>query len=668
MSAQQQALLPFACAGTLMRLPVHHEQNLDLDITPYFCFADGKPALHEIDSTGKEWSHDDLRQADAAAFRDRYHRLGPDLRARIARDGESVPQVAEVWLATPLDADQKLPPKPQFLALGKAEQKSIIEAHNAAIAARGRKVAATIQSVAPGSTVDPESFAFHGEGPLLRVEAVPADLRAIGDQDGILDVGLSLRADEDQPASSRWFHQGQFDVLQYLGVDGDNLEVADVLGSDGPYDTRHLGAASGTCQPPFGPDYDCKCAAASPHSPKAGHMQYVMSVIKNTYAADLGGTLPSGAAQNSLTLAAAGGGGYCGNLYIDTLTTWAVNEGATVINRSGTNDYPFSRYLDCLAEGYGCSGAFGYPTVVAATGNTNNPPCGASHLIASHVRNGLVVGGADDNGYSDRTHMTTYSNGCWVNTDSAELPHLVAPAVGIDVVDTDASNNPQTSVVSGTSFATPQVSGAVASLQEYDGDLKTWPEAVVPVMLVSAFDATNPGGPDGTPLDLDDNIDAKDGAGLLAATEAWEVVYSGRKYAGNAPSARGFAFGSHSTSDWPQYNYTNAYFASVAPGAYLRVASFMLNHPTCGSDPATYNNCTGDTFPTYFLHVYNTDPNLPYDYWFSVSDGNNYKYLMIHNTYSTTQTFGINLYMSDWNTMSYDTYGVAWDSKTQGPG
>ena len=652
MSAQQQALLPFSCAGTLTRLPAQHYRNLDLDITPYFCVADGTPVLHEIDSTGKEWTFDDLRQADAAAFRDRYHRLAPDLRARVARDGESVPELADVWFPTPLDADQKLPPKPEFLALSRAEQKSIMAGHNAAVAGRARQVAAMIESVAPGAIVDPDSFAFHGEGPLLQVAAVAADLRAIGDQDGILDVGLALRTDEDQPTSNAWFQAGEFDAMQWLGMDGDGVKVADVLGTDGLYDTRYLGPASGSCDAPLGPNYDCYCGPSAPHQTVAEHMQHVLSIIKNTWQQNLGGTLPSGAARHSSTLAGNGGRGYCGSVYLEQLVPWAVNEGATVINRSATNGESASRYLDCVAQGYGCSGAFGYPSIVASAGNSGGS-------VQSHLRNGLVVGAVDDHGSSDRASVTMADFSSWQNTDLAELPHLVAPGVNINVVSDDASGNPVQVNFRGTSAAAPQVSGAIASLQEYDTNLKTWPEAVVPIMLVSAFTDTQPLGPDGVPFDLDDGNDDRDGAGLLAAAEAWEVVYSGQKSPGNTPAERGFNYGGYNTASWPQATWIYPYYyASVPAGAYLRVATFMLNHPACGT-PATQSNCTHDDFPNYGLYVWNTATGA---YQWSSSAGNNYKYVIIWNTYSTTQTFGISMFMFSWAGMSADTWGMAWDS------
>lgn len=655
-SAQQQAMLPFTCNGSLTRLPLRHYRNLDVDVTPYFCLTNGRPSVHRVDAMGKEWSPDALRLADAAAFHSRFHRLSADLRARIVRDGESTSQLADVWFPTPLAADEKVPPKDQLLALSKAEQKSIIADHNAAIAARAHDVAAMIQRVAPGASIHADSLAFTGGGPLLQVEARPADLRAIGDQQGIQYVGLSLRADEDRPTSTAWFDAGGFGVLQAYGADGDGVSVADVLGVYGLYDTRYLGAATGSCDAPLGPNYNCFCVAGAPHADTGdSHMQYVMSIVKNTWQAQLGGGLPSGGAQHATMLAdSAGTRGpgttyWCGTVTMDDLVAWAVNNGASVINRSAVDPDGTSRYLDYVAT------AWPYPTVVASSGNFDASK-GQSPKVQNHPHNGPVVGAVDDYGSSSRYLMTMADFSCWQNTDANELPHLVAPGVNIDVVGDDASGNPVIKQVSGTSFAAPQVSGAVASLQEAYFGLGSWPEGTLPILLVSSWTAGEPGGPDGTILSLDDSVDDHDGAGELSASEAWQVSQY-RETAGNVATSRGFDYRYDWPGDWAQYTMSPTYYASAGAFGYLRVATLMMNHPSCNSD----SNCAGanDNFPEYYLYVYDRATG---EYWWSVGLGNNYKYLAIHNTHSTTQTYEISAWMSDWKNMSGDTWGLAWDS------
>ncbi len=249
---------------------------------------------------------------------------------------------------------------------------------------------------------------------------------------------------------------------------------------------------------------------------------------------------------------------------------------------------------------------------------------------------------------------------CWQKTDDAELPHLAAPAVDISVI-SDGSlgilgSYPGVDVCSGTSFSAPQVSGAVASLQGYYFGLRSWPEGVVPIMLVSSWTSFEPGGPDGDILNLDDGIDDKDGAGELNGYEAWQVAEH-RQNAGNAVSRRGFDYRYDYPGDWAQYSMSPIYYASLPADGYLRVATVMMNHPSCNT-PGTCDSAA-DNFSEYYLYVYDRATG---DYYWSVGLGNNYKYLAIHSAYSTTQTYEISAWMADWKGMSGDTWGLAWDT------
>jgi len=246
----------------------------------------------------------------------------------------------------------------------------------------------------------------------------------------------------------------------------------------------------------------------------------------------------------------------------------------------------------------------------------------------------------------------------WQNTSPAELPHLVAPGVAISTVSDRDANTPSVRNCSGTSFSAPQVSGAIASIQEFQPQLKSWPEALMPIMLVSAFTNARPAGPDGQLFSLDDGVDDKDGVGLLNAFDAW-IVATSKVNGGNVPVVIGYDYGVVDPSSWGQYTYyREVYSASVLPGDYLRVAVVMFNHPTCGS-PATETNCTSDGFPLFDLNV--TNPATG-DSWWSIGYNNNYKYLRIHNTLATTQTLRIRMYMAGWNDLAWDTWGLAWSS------
>ena len=54
--------------------------------------------------------------------------------------------------------------------------------------------------------------------------------------------------------------------------------------------------------------------------------------------------------------------------------------------------------------------------------------------------------------------------------------------------------------------------------------LKSWPEAVLPILLVSAFTNSAGQGPDGNWFSLDDQVDDKDGAGAAYGLGALYVA------------------------------------------------------------------------------------------------------------------------------------------------
>lgn len=71
-STREAATLPFSCAGTLLKLTQKHYENLDMAVTPYLCATGSGMVSHAVDAQGQEWSWDDLRLADHAAFRSKY--------------------------------------------------------------------------------------------------------------------------------------------------------------------------------------------------------------------------------------------------------------------------------------------------------------------------------------------------------------------------------------------------------------------------------------------------------------------------------------------------------------------------------------------------------------------------------------------------------------------
>lgn len=146
-----------------------------------------------------------------------------------------------------------------------------------------------------------------------------------------------------------------------------------------------------------------------------------------------------------------------------------------------------------------------YPTIIQAAGNGD-----ATEYVNHKGYNSLTVGSHND----DATAMATdsvFRNPTTPN-DDRELPELAANGMGVTAVGL---------TMSGTSFASPAVVGTVALLQEVEAGLTVWPEGVRAVLLAGATQNVT-GGLWGE--DIEDEIDAHDGAGALNAEESVQIA------------------------------------------------------------------------------------------------------------------------------------------------
>ncbi len=121
--------------------------------------------------------------------------------------------------------------------------------------------------------------------------------------------------------------------------------------------------------------------------------------------------------------------------------------------------------------------------------------------------NTVVVGGMDDKSTTTRSSHTLYSSSSWKNPSTAhndqELPYVVAPAV---IVTADGKTD------TGTSMATPMVTGTALLATSRNSSLASWPEAIRAMLL-----ATSAQNVDGAALPYLPYGDHKDGAGVLNA-------------------------------------------------------------------------------------------------------------------------------------------------------
>lgn len=182
-------------------------------------------------------------------------------------------------------------------------------------------------------------------------------------------------------------------------------------------------------------------------------------------------------AVNAYSCSSAG----CGYLYSDLAkaVNYATDHLAHVINMSLSGSSGSSSALQSAIQRAANAGAF----VVIATGNDGNSQPGYPANTASGGSFGnrvVAVGAVTDSGA-----IASFSNDCGGVMNNC----LVAPGVGIATTRNGASTAGSTTSVSGTSFAAPHVSGALALLiQLYPNAYSADPGTVMMFMLDGAQD------------------------------------------------------------------------------------------------------------------------------------------------------------------------------------
>ena len=191
-----------------------------------------------------------------------------------------------------------------------------------------------------------------------------------------------------------------------------------------------------------------------------------------------------------------------------------------------------------------------YPLYVMAAGNETGKPNVPVPYVDNKSFNALVVGASNDMGtpwlYDDAiADFSNYVNPRGTHSDY-ELPHLVAPGVGIysaDMVDVYSTENSLRLPLDGTSFSAPQVSGVAMLVYNTDpATYENWPE-----MLKTTILATTSRTIDGAKfVSLSDSFtsegqvvrsDRRDGIGLLDAAAAVQLADSSNYRAPNSPAA-----------------------------------------------------------------------------------------------------------------------------------
>ena len=634
-SDAEAAQLPFSCDGPVEKAPRLILQNITDIVTPYHCRSrSGAAFARLVDEQGNAIELDDVRRRDALAFRDLRHRMAPELETWVAKAPTRVK--AGVWFAVP--DDMALSASDVFL-LSDEDRNARQDAMRKRLSELATALGTKIQTQVPGVVVASYSPGLMGQAPYLAVQASSDQLRAIGLLDGVVELTLDIPPEEEKGQMEVWYDLDQIpDLITNGGLNGSGITIVDVLGENGVFDSTNLSLKAGSCQPVLGgPTYTCYCPAAAPHAPGTeSHMQEVLGIIKNNHP-----SLRGGAASDATTIVGNVSTTYCPSASIAAAVDWAVqSQGATVVNRSASNGTQTSRYLDWV------SGTDPWPTVVAAAGNS------AGTVDTTSV-NAIVVGAVDDHGSTSPATATLASFSSWQNPSGGaagyEVPHVMAPGVAVVTVPAQAGGS--LVAVNGTSFATPQVSGIVAALQEKYSNLKFWPSGSLALLMVGANEDID--GPQW--LSLSDAEDDKDGAGLVNARGARRAC---DKVDGGGVSAQSaFDIGTFFSSTLHAGGtYTEIWNAQAAPFFTLRVALKVnaINSCTAG-DVAS---CTVQKFPRMTLTVRKAGTAVGV----SANINSTYQFVAVGNG-STTANYTIEVRLDDWDTLTVDDFGIAWSSE-----
>lgn len=264
-------------------------------------------------------------------------------------------------------------------------------------------------------------------------------------------------------------------------------------------------------------------AIRDPLVPPGKHPTHVASIVASTAAS------ATGMAPGATILSSHISNGEGVDFEFAEAYQWAWQQGADVINLSlgqCPTDGGFLLTLDMLTD----YAARNYNKLfVVAAGNTPvpNTPCWADvpndfgTWSPGKAWNVVTVGGynpLNDTAWGNDTNVVSpFWNPASPNGDR-EKPEVVAPSVNIDGI---GVNGVMVAPDSGTSYATPQVSGMAALMIQRNPALRTAPNALRAIILASAsHNITGPNGPVAGVDDLDGagGINA-DLADLLAATQ-----------------------------------------------------------------------------------------------------------------------------------------------------
>lgn len=380
------------------------------------------------------------------------------------------------------------------------------------------------------------------------------------------------------------------------------------------------------------------------------HTRHVTGIIRNNQAV-------SGFAPDASIYSADRSDNASLNWAIDTQKVQAINQsfhrGAEIGDGMQADDL----YKDYKVLHYP------WPTIVQAAGNwcASGTSCyeGGSDIMAEFVNhkgfNSISIGNHDDTA-ANMSPSSVFRNPTSPHGDR-ELPELSANGTGVTTVGLTKS---------GTSMASPAVTGSVALLQSARTVLKIWPEGIRALLFAGAnrnvvtHPATLSGGgaaasaPNFWWADVSADRDAFDGAGALNVNRSFEIARN--RYAGSSLE-RGWDIGTYREASFESGYATKTYQVRIPSSGprHLRVALAWNSTATVtGTAPAAVYASQLDI--DLDVRVFNSSGAVVAR---SASYDNSYEVVDFDATHGQTYTVKVRRFA--FKPGAWTWFGVAWD-------
>ena len=466
---------------------------------------------YTLDADGVEVDAEELLAGEEAAYQQQYGNLEAALFDQLASASADKPVDVIIRLRMPPyspplrpdDSDKALTPEEVDALLKQADQKRA-----EAVAAVTKPGLDALQEMGFKGTTDTYD-------PVIYASLKPDEIRKVQDLKGIERIYSSPIFEATLDIARQVVHA---DVVNTRGMTGTGIKTADI----------EVGGKINTDNPKLaGVVQDTTYSCLHDHAAAVGGI--IVSAFANGTANDIEG-VASGA---SLWM-----GGSCGGnaSELENRSTAAADWGALVLNYSlgyqrCTGMTAFDNYLDGLVSNR-------WRSVAVAAGNRgNSDKCVTSPALAYNV---IAVGASDDKNTTAWSDDTVAAYSSWTNPTSThndrEEPDVMAP--GTNFSSTKNASPWVGDVGSGTSYATPVVTGIVALLIQRNATLGVAPPVVRAIMMATA--AHN--------IEGDARLSGKDGVGQVVADWADDVAQ--RNSTAGSWSYMNYNLNSANPTDW----------------------------------------------------------------------------------------------------------------------